>query len=175
MLLGYNDYANFDLSKTLATLQWQRATTGLRLDPVTEWVNTSAYTLTGSVNESVYLSVYQNKIPITLPKGGFVSGGGNFELNVNLLPGANLFEVYAKRDKSTFFDHVDTTINQDRIIPDIRIAEPPATVRDAVYTLTGALSKAASLTIKLNGERVVDSVYHSGGAFLISADFTRGE
>jgi hypothetical protein len=160
VLLGYNDYANFDLSKNAGYFAMaERATTGLRLDPVTEWVNTSAYKLTGSVSESVYLSVYQNKTPVILPMDGYISGGGNFELNVNLMPGANLLEVYAKRDKSTFFDRVDATINQDSIIPDIRIGAPPATVRDAVYTLTGSLSKTASLTIKLNGESVVDSVY----------------
>ncbi|MVQ35433.1 hypothetical protein GON05_12290 [Paenibacillus sp. MAH-34] len=165
VLLGYNDYANFDLSQNAGYFAMvERATTGLKLNPAMEWVNTSAYALTGSVSESVYLSVYQNKTPITLPNNGFINGG-NFELNVNLVPGANLFEVYAKRDKSTFFDRVDATINQDSIIPDIRIATPPATVRDAVYTLTGSLSKAARFTIKLNGESVVDSVYQQADAF----------
>ncbi|MBP1966694.1 hypothetical protein [Paenibacillus aceris] len=160
VLLGYNDYANFDLSKNAGYfVMAERVTTGLKLDPVTEWVNTSTYKLSGSVSESVYVSVYQNKAPVTLPMGGFISGGGSFEWNLDLVSGANLFEVYANRDKSTFFDRVEATVNQDSIVPEIRIPTPPTAVREAVYMLEGSLSKAASLTIKLNGANVVDSVY----------------
>lgn len=160
VLLGYNDYANFELSKNAGYfVMAERVTTGLKLDPVTEWVNTSTYKLSGSVSESVYVSVYQNKTPVTLPMGGFISGGGNFEWNLDLVSGANLFEVYANREKSTFFDRVEATVNQDSIVPEIRIPTPPTAVREAVYMLEGSLSKAASLTIKLNGANVVDSVY----------------
>ncbi|MDR6881473.1 hypothetical protein [Bacillus sp. 3255] len=161
VLLGYNDYTNYDLGKNAGYfVMAERMSTGLRLNwnPDDEWVNTPAYTLSGSVSESVYLSVYQNKKPVALPTGGWI-GAGTFKFDIDLTPGANLFEVYANRAQSAFSDQVEATVNQDLVVPEIRIAAPPATVRDAVYTLEGSLSKAAQLSIKLNGESVVEAVY----------------
>lgn len=159
VLLGYNDYANYDLGKNAGYfVMADRLTTGLQLNPVTEWVNTSTYTLSGSVSESVYLSVYQNKMPVALPTGGWI-GGGDFKLDVALVPGANLFEVYANRVQSTFVDRIEATVNQDLNVPEIRIGTPPPTVRDAVYTLQGSLSKSADLKVTLNGASVGEAVY----------------
>ncbi|UJF35574.1 hypothetical protein [Paenibacillus hexagrammi] len=159
VLLGYNDYTNFDAGTNAGYFAMvDRVSTGLTLDPVQEWVNSSAYKMTGSVSESVYMSVYQNGNALPLPTDGWVQAG-TYELDLNLLPGANLFDVYTNRLNSTFKDHASATVNQDSIVPEIRISAPPATVRDSVYMLEGSLSKAASLTIHLNGISVVDSVY----------------
>ncbi|OXM85441.1 hypothetical protein [Paenibacillus rigui] len=161
VLLGYNDYANFDLGKNAGYFAMvERVSTGLTLDPVQQWVNTSSYKMTGSVSESVYLSVYQNGNSLTLPSGGLVSGG-KFELNLNLTSGTNQVEVYAQRMNSKFYDTVTATVNLDSVVPEIHVPAPPAAVREAVYTVQGTLSKAAKLTVKLNGANVVDSVYKS--------------
>lgn len=161
VLLGYNDYVNYDAGKNAGYFAMvERVSTGLTLDPVQQWVNTPTYKMTGSVNESVYMSVYQNGNSVSLPNGAFVQGG-KFELNLNLTPGANQIEVYANRMNSKFYDRAAETINQDSVVPEIRVIAPPATVREAVYMFQGSLSKAAKLTIKLNGASVVDSVYKS--------------
>lgn len=160
VMLGYNDYTNYVAGKNAGYfVMAQRVPLSLTLDPVKEWVNTASYSVTGSVYEDVdasgvTLSVYQNQHYIPVGK----LANKNFKVDLTLLPGANYIEVYAMRSNSALSDKVTATINYDTVVPEIRIATPPTTVKENVYTLQGSLSKAANLTIKLNGVKIADSV-----------------
>ncbi|MCR8631287.1 hypothetical protein [Paenibacillus radicis (ex Xue et al. 2023)] len=160
--MGYNNYMDFKAGKNAGYfVMVKRTAIGLTLDPIKEWVNSPSYSLTGSISDNVYsknvtLSVYQNQSVVSLYKDFLPNN--KFKVNLSLLPGANLIEVYAARDNSTLSEKSTAVINYDVISPDIRISTPPATVKDAVYTIQGSVSKSAKLTVKHNGIKVADSV-----------------
>ncbi|MDF2960563.1 MAG: Pectinesterase [Paenibacillus sp.] len=158
--MGLNNYNDYNTGKNAGYfVMTQRIPTQLETDSIREWVNSPNYTVTGSVYEnadinSVTLSVYQNKSLIFNNK----LTQNNFNVDLNLTPGANLIELFAMRSGSTLSDKITATINYDMISPEIHISEPPSTVIDSVYTLQGSLSESANLTIKLNGAMIADSV-----------------
>ncbi|MCS7462148.1 hypothetical protein N0M98_18580 [Paenibacillus doosanensis] len=177
-VMGLNRYADYNSGKNAGYFVFaERIPTGLTIDPVKEYTNTAHYTISGSVTDNVYaasvsssvyqsvydavgsvtLAVYHNK---SLVYNSPLSGN-RYELDLTLTPGENLVEVIASRSHSSFSDQATALIHYDRDTPELQIPAPPSVVREPVYNLEGTLSKAASLTVKLNGRVVADSVGQS--------------
>ncbi|WP_248927579.1 pectin esterase [Paenibacillus hamazuiensis] len=138
----------------------ERTPVGLSVNPVNPWVNTPELTVTGSVYETgATLTVYNNQSPIY----SSVLAESAFRVPVPLTPGENRLELTAKRANAALSDRIAVTVYYDAAPPELTIAAPPASVREAVYAIQGTVNENANITVKLNGVTVADSVYAAGG------------
>lgn len=138
----------------------ERIPVGLQTEPLKTWVNQADLAVTGSVYEAgVTLSVYNNR---SLVYSGLLTEN-RFTTNVQLTPGPNRLEWTASRPGSALADQVTAVVYYDPDAPQLRLAPPPLSVKEAVYTLQGTVNEDAAVTVKNNGrllyDRVAASVY----------------
>ncbi|MBE1442972.1 hypothetical protein [Paenibacillus sp. OAS669] len=175
--MPWNNYTEYNSGKNAGYFVFaERVPTDLKLDPVKAYTNVPSYTISGTVASNVYsgtvassvynsvysgsvtLSVYQNKLPVY----SSLLTQDQYKVDLKLVPGANLIEVYAQRPNATLFDRVSAVVHYDQVSPEFRIDAPPPWVRDAEYALRGSINKDALVTIKLNGAVVADSTAKAG-------------
>ncbi|MGG1553415.1 Ig-like domain-containing protein [Paenibacillus ferrarius] len=153
--LGYGYFSNVGLT------QYNR----LSIDnPATETVNARYYSLSGQVDYNAKLAVKINGTNLEAQPAD-VTAGVKFTKNINLNEGLNTIEVTTDDTFGTKITKV-LKVTYNKIAPVIVFSSelPDIITQNEGYTLSGSVDKDYIVTVKLNGETLLDHVNKAAGA-----------
>ncbi|UJF35573.1 pectinesterase family protein [Paenibacillus hexagrammi] len=145
-------------------------------NPVSETVETPAYTLTGSVTDRVKISIANNGV--TVADAVYTEAGESYSKPITLSEGVNTIVVSATNEE--LFGPVASTktivvtYSKASVVytPSVTI---PAVVHSPAYSIMGSISRDANVTVKVNGTVVLDhSKKEKNVSFTVPISFKEG-